>query len=198
MSIFRRLAFNLFYLRRPTWDTGIVPPEVVDYIASHPAMDSRRDHPRRAIDLGCGRGTSSLALAKAGWSVTGVDFAARAIRGAKRKAKNAGLTVDFRTADVTHLPHALFAASYDLVLDVGCFHTLSAACKSDYLDQLRRLLAPGGDWLLYSFLKPAGSPAPGMSPDEQEEIEDQFNLLWRSDGTERGLRPSAWFQFQKK
>jgi len=197
MSIFRRMAFNFLYLRRPPWDTGIVPPEVMDYIAAHPADDPGRERPRRALDLGCGRGTSSLALARAGWSVTGVDFAWRAIRAAKRKAENAKLTIDFRTADVTHLPHSLFTHPCDLVLDVGCFHALSPNGKSDYLGQLTHLLAPGGEWLIYGFLKPAGAPAPGISDDELGKIEAQFSLIWRSDGTERGLRPSAWFWFRK-
>ena len=69
------MTFDLWYLRRPPWDSGIVPPEVEDFI--------RDNAPGHALDLGCGTGTSSLGLAQAGWTVTGVDFARRAISTAK-------------------------------------------------------------------------------------------------------------------
>ncbi|MDI6770955.1 MAG: class I SAM-dependent methyltransferase, partial [Anaerolineales bacterium] len=116
MNLLKRLIFNLWYLRSAPWDSGIVPPELVDFIQTRPAG--------RALDLGCGTGTSSLALAQAGWRVSGVDFAPRAIRIAKRKlalskvegTKNVNARVDFFVADVTHLPHSLFSTPYDLVL----------------------------------------------------------------------------------
>ncbi len=111
MSFFRRLAFNIWYLRRPPWDSDIVPPELVDFIRTHQAG--------RALDLGCGSGTSSLALARAGWTVTGMDFVPRAIHTAKQKAKTTGLTIDFRVSDATRLPP--FPNPFDLVLDIGCF-----------------------------------------------------------------------------
>ena len=187
MSLLRRLIFDLQYLGRPPWDNGIVPPEVREFIASHPAG--------RALDLGCGTGTSSLALAEAGWTVTGVDFVPRAIKAAKRKAKNANASAEFFVADVIHLPSSLFSIPYSLVLDIGCFHSLAPASKIAYLDQLDRLLAPDGVWLMYGFLD-AGSGT-GLSAQELETIAKQFKLLRRENGTERNLRPSAWFWWQK-
>lgn len=187
MSFYRRLLFNLKYLYRPPWDTGIVPPEVVDYIATH--------KPGRALDLGCGTGTSSLALAKAGWTVTGVDFAPRAIRSAKRKARKAKLAIDFRVGDVSRLP--AFTSPFDLVLDIGCFHGLPPSGKTDYLNQLDRLLAPSGEWLLYSFFNFEDAPGPGLTVHELESITKQLKLLQRIDGNERNIHFSAWFLFRK-
>lgn len=185
----RRLDFILRYLRRPPWDSGIVPPEVVDFISAHP--------PGSALDLGCGSGTSSLALARAGWSVTGVDFVPRAIRIARRKARLAGLRVDFRIGDVTRLPVSLLTSSFSLVLDIGCFHGLSPSSKKTYLEQLPRLLAPGGTWLIYGFFKPAGSPGPGLTVNDIAAAQEILRLVKRQEGTERGERPSAWLWFQK-
>ena len=79
MNFLRRLQFNFWYFRNPPWDSGITPPELFEFIQSHPAG--------RAIDIGCGTGTNVITLAKIGWQVTGFDFAARAIQLAKRKAK---------------------------------------------------------------------------------------------------------------
>ncbi|MCX6034150.1 MAG: class I SAM-dependent methyltransferase [Chloroflexi bacterium] len=188
MNFFHRLMFDLWYLRHPPWDSGIVPPEVEDFIRDNP--------PGCALDLGCGSGTSSLALVRAGWRVTGVDFARGAIRIAKHKTRLANLTVDFHVADVTCLLDSLFTISYDLVLDIGCFHSLSPSGKAAYLNQLDRLLAPGGTWLLYGFLKPDERPGPGLTSADLESI--QLKLTKRQDGVDRKTRPSAWFWFKKE
>jgi len=65
------------YFGQPPWDTGISPPELLEFIRTH--------NPGRAIDLGCGTGTNVITLVNAGWDVTGVDFAPRAIKIARRK-----------------------------------------------------------------------------------------------------------------
>lgn len=192
MNFFRPLMFDLWYLLRPPWDSGIVPPEVEQFIATHPATGTGLN-PHHALDLGCGTGTSSLALARAGWAVTGVDFAWHAIRIAKRKSKNYIGHLDFIAADVTHLPQSLFTKHYSLVLDVGCFHGLSPYGKDAYLDQLDRLLAPGGTWLMYGFFKPGEDPGPGLAQADLNKI--PFKQLKRQDGTDKKTRPSAWFWY---
>jgi len=187
MNVFRRLMFDLWYLRHPPWDSSIVPPEVEAFIRDTP--------PGHAIDLGCGTGTSSLALVRAGWTVTGVDFARRAILSARQKARLAKLSVDFHIGDVTRLPASLLITPYDLVLDIGCFHSLSPSAKAAYLNQLESLLAPGGTWLLYGFFKPGERPGPGLIPADLDSI--RLKLSKRQDGMDRMTRPSAWFWFQK-
>lgn len=187
MSLFRRLLFNLWYFHHPPWDGGIVPPEVEEFIRENP--------PGCALDLGCGTGTSSLALARAGWQVTGVDFSCVAIRIATQKAVNANIEVNFRTLDVLHIPSSLFSPPCNLVLDVGCFHSLGSSEKTVYLDQLSRLLATGGTWLLYGFFKQKGEAGPGLIPEDL--LYTRLTLIKHQDGMDRMTRPSAWFWFQK-
>ncbi|MGQ9833475.1 MAG: class I SAM-dependent methyltransferase [Candidatus Villigracilaceae bacterium] len=184
----RLLFFNLRYLRRPRWDSGLVPPELTALIGQLP--------PGRALDLGCGTGTSSLVLAQAGWDVTGVDFAGLAIYKARRKARNAGQNIRFLLADVTHLPD--FDHPFELVLDIGCFHGLTDEGRTAYLSQLERLIAPGGYWFLYTFLHPDETvhSAPGVCSSDLEFIQTRFRLLSRQDGLDH-QRPSAYFLFQK-
>ena len=179
MSLRRRISFRLWYLRHPPWDHGIVPPELLELISTH--------SPGRALDLGCGTGTSSLALARAGWRVTGVDFIPHAIRKSRRKAASAGLSVDFRVANVTRLPAQVLNQPRDLVLDIGCFHGLTSGERTRYLENLIRLLAPGGNWLIYGFFGPGESPLDG-SYDHLPGL----RLEWRRDGMERNERPAAW------
>jgi len=184
----QRLIFNLWYFRKPPWDSGISPPELLEFIRTHP--------PGRAIDLGCGSGTNVITLAKAGWQVTGVDFAPRAIRMAKAKTKREHLTADLRVGDVTRL-HGIHGP-FDLALDIGCFHNLTPTGKRDYLTQLERILAPGRFWLMYGFFHPSPlQPGPGLDEADISLISSQFTLISRQNGFDRRERPSAWFLFQK-
>lgn len=188
MNFLRLLSFNLWYLHRPPWDSGIVPPELVDFIQTHPAGC--------ALDLGCGTGTSTLALAQAGWQVTGVDFAPRAIAIARRKLRLARVQANLRIGDVTHLHDV--SGPFNLVLDIGCFHGLSKGQRAAYLDNLERLLAPGGFWLLYGFFKSdPDASCPGLAAPEPDAFAARFSLQWRKDGFDKKKRPSAWFLFQK-
>ena len=189
MGLFNRLMFNLWYFRRPPWDSGVTPPELLNFLKGRPAG--------RAIDLGCGTGTNLITLARLGWQVTGVDFAARAIDRARKKAKQAGVSVDLRVGDVTHLDD--LAVPYDFALDLGCFHSLSDKGKGDYLRQMDRILVRGGVWFLYAFLRrPKDFSLPGLSDVDLERISANFGFCSRSDGFERGERPSAYFIFQKQ
>jgi cyclopropane fatty-acyl-phospholipid synthase-like methyltransferase len=184
----RRLTFALWYFIKPPWDSGISPPELLDFIQTHPAGN--------AIDLGCGTGTNVIALAGAGWQVTGVDFAPRAIRMARKKIKQAGIRADLRVGDVTKLRG--ISGPFDLALDIGCFHGLSQSGKQDYLTQLERILAPGGFWLMYGFFRSSPHHAlPGLIEADIHLISSRLTPVTRRDGFDKRERPSAWFLFQK-
>ncbi|GAB4422491.1 MAG: hypothetical protein Kow002_11880 [Anaerolineales bacterium] len=187
MSRLRKLIFSLWYYFNPPWDSGVSPPELLEFLKTQP--------PGRAIDLGCGTGTNVVTLAEAGWSVTGIDFAPRAIRIAKRKVRQAGLQADLRVGDVTNLKG--INGPFDFALDLGCFHGLGEK-KAPYLRELDRILAPGGFWLMYGFFKSAASdPGPGLAEADLEMIQSRFKLLSRQDGVDKVGRTSAYFLFEK-
>ena len=188
-DLFRKITFNLWYFIRPPWDSGISPPELLDFIHSH--------QPGRALDLGCGTGTNVITLAKSGWLVTGVDFVPRAIAIAKEKIQKAQINAKVMVDDVTQLTK--IDDEFDFILDLGCFHGLSEDGKKKYLNQMDRVCKPSGIWFLYGFLQPSDNPnGPGLSPKDIEQIQTQFDLISRNDGLERKTRPSAYFIFSKK
>ncbi len=188
MRIMRRLFFSLWYYKKPPWDTGISPPELMEHIHTRP--------PGRALDLGCGTGTNVITLAKHGWQAAGVDFAPRAIHIARRKARQANVAASFDIGDVTNLKG--IPGGYDLILDMGCFHSLGAAGRQAYRRNLLRLLAPGGVYLLYAFLGAEnGDSPPGIFPADLEALSTELELVARKDGNDRGRLPSAWFIFKK-
>ena len=183
----RRLNFNFWYYRLPPWDSGITPPELFDFIASHPAG--------RAIDIGCGTGTNVITLTQHGWQVTGIDFAPRAIQIAKRKTQKANVKAVLQVGDATKLNG--ITGPFDLALDMGCFHGVDN--RPAYLDQLNRVLASGGHWLMYGFFNadPRQTGA-GLAASDLDLIQARgFRLLSRKDGVDKHERPSAWFLYQK-
>lgn len=185
----RKFFFNIAYLQKPVWDTGISPPELLEFINTH--------DPGRALDLGCGTGTNAITLTKSGWEVVGIDFVRRAISLAKKNAEQFDVEVDFRVEDVTHLESV--SGKFDLVLDMGCFHSLPPSTRPDYILKINQLLADSGTFLIYLFLK-AGSDVSGNGASEADIhfITEKLQLVNRKDGSERGMRPSAWLTLQKK
>ncbi len=157
--------WNLIYLFRPPWDTG-QPPQALARL-----VESGELPPGRAIDLGCGTGTSVVYLAQHGFEVTGVDLAPRAIAKARRKACAAGVSASLLVGDVIHLPEV--AGPFDLAIDIGCFHSLPPHWRSAYVKTLMHLLPVGGHYLLWCFLRegdhrPRFGP-PGLKPGEVDQ-----------------------------
>lgn len=100
--------------------------------------------PRRVADLGCGTGTLSVLLARAGHDVTGVDHSPRTVEAARRKATAAGVPARFLVGDAAAPP--LMAAHFDVVLTRHVLWALPDphAALLAWLD----LLAPDGRLLL--------------------------------------------------
>ena len=186
----RRLLFELRYLREKTpWDTGISPPELLKYLAE--------SSPGRALDLGCGTGTNAITITKHGWQVVGVDLSALAIRKARRNARQAGLEIDFRQEDVTRL--ASIKGPFDFALDIGCFHSLSGAGQQNYVQNLTRVINPGGEYLIYTWLADEGDSSSIVltESDIATMFKPSFEIRSFIRGAE-GHRTSAWYQMLRK
>lgn len=188
--MFRRLFFALQYLFfDPPWDTGISPPELMRFIEKHP--------PGRALDLGCGTGTNVITLAEHGWQATGVDYVPWAIRAGRRKARRAGVEkrVTFQVGDVLELE--LDEKPFDLILDIGCFHSFAGGEVERYAQVVQRLLAREGSLLMYAHLQRGPSAGHGASERGFQILKEDLSLIWRQDGEEGEGRPSAWLEFQR-
>lgn len=183
-----RITSNLKYLGKPPWDSGTSPPELLAFIAQHPAG--------RAIDLGCGTGTNVVTLAQHGWEVTGVDVAFLALYKARKKANTASVQAQFKLRDVSKLRG--IQGPFDLALDMGCFHNLVEK-QRDYLARLDEILVPNGYWLLYAHLRPTdGTPAThGLTPADLQRAQSQFDLIYKKESHDKVGWDSVWALFQK-
>lgn len=173
------------------WDTGIVPPEVAALLAADIVT------PGWALDLGCGSGVSSRALARHGFRVVGLDLAQSALRRGCQAARAADLPAYFCLADVSDLTFLRVRAS--LALDIGCFHALPPERRAAYITSLAEHLLPGAFYLLYAFEPhddPVSSELRGVGPTTIAGFAPHFILCWAQHGWDQA-RPSAWYLLQR-
>lgn len=71
--------------------------------------------PGRALDIACGVGRHAIFLAERGWTVTAVDGARVGIEILKARARELGLTVDARVADLERGEFHIEPGTYDLI-----------------------------------------------------------------------------------
>ncbi len=181
----RKMFFEYMYLRHPRWDTGITPPELVDFIKTQP--------PGNALDLGCGSGTNAIYLAQNGWKVTAVDYSYLAISRAKRKSAKLHLPIRWLYANVVDLRR--LKESFQLILDIGCFHGLTSIQKQKYIQQLDRLLTEGGTYLLYGFLE-SGFETVVITKEDIKNFQKILTLEMYTIGVD-GRHQSGWLRFKK-
>lgn len=185
MEALRRwFDFNRWYFKKPPWDTGISPPELMAHLQTHSQG--------RALDLGCGTGTNAITIAQHGWEVIGVDFAWKAIAEARRKAKAAGVQVEFRIGDVSRLDG--LSGPFDLILDIGCYHGLTLAGRREYAARIKKLLAASGVYLMYAMIRLDQQQTTGIDDADLALFQPELTMIKRENGVNvvRGGRPSAW------
>jgi len=142
-----RILYRLTYrLGKPRWDTGVPQPELEQLV--------RGRAPGRALDLGCGTGADAVYLAGHGWATTGVDFAPEAIAAASKNAADAGVSAAFVHGDASRLADAGVRGPFDLLLDVGCYHTIPAGRRDAYVAGAAAAARPGADFYLAGIADP--------------------------------------------
>jgi SAM-dependent methyltransferase len=115
---------------------------LVDALGLEPGM--------RVLDVGCGPGRHSLALARRGFTVVGVDHSAEFIRLARAAAADAGLDVEFEELDVRELG---YAEEFDatLCLCQGGFGLLGGRDEVAVFERIAGTLRPGGRLAVSAF-----------------------------------------------
>ena len=98
--------------------------------------------PLRALDLGCGDGTTAIPLARAGADVIGIDIARNLVEAGNRRAAEAGLgRLKFQEGDACDL-QGVADNSFDLTISV--FGAMFAPRPFDVAREMVRVTKPGG------------------------------------------------------
>lgn len=100
---------------------------------------------RHILDLACGGGRHSIAMAKRGASVTGVDIGPAAIARAKQRAKQARVAVEFVQNDLRCLD---YDATFDAVTCIfGCLTEMPRQDATAVFQRVSKSLQPGGTFV---------------------------------------------------
>jgi methyl halide transferase len=146
--------------QRPSWDTGRPSTELQRMVEQGILQ------PGRVVELGCGTGVNAVYLASQGFDVTAIDLSPTALEGARQRAQEAGVTVNWIHADVLN-PPAL--GSFDLVFDRGCYHGVRRIDAAGYVETVKTLIRPGGRVLILAGN--ANQPKPHSGPPRVTETE---------------------------
>ncbi|WP_245816164.1 class I SAM-dependent methyltransferase [Rhodococcus maanshanensis] len=153
------------------------------------SQDASVGPPGKALDAGCGTGAHTIELARRGWRVTGIDAVPLAVARARARAEEAGVEATFMLGDVTELEKSV-GRGYRFVLDIGCFHGLTAGERVDYADEVTRITEPGASLLMFAFGPGRRGPLPRGT--DRAEVERTF-AGWRmiSDVADTDALPPA-------
>ncbi len=131
-------------LREIPWNTETPPDALVELV------DSGEVKPCKTIDLGCGAGNYAIYLAGRGFDVTGIDISPAAIKMAKENAKKQRVKVNFLVADVLGDMKEV-TETFDFAYDWEMLHHIFPEKRDKYVQNVHRLLNPGGKYLSVCF-----------------------------------------------
>jgi SAM-dependent methyltransferase len=109
--------------------------------------------PGRALEVAMGQGRNAVALAQAGWDVTGLDVSPEGLAIAAGQAARAGVALRTVEAPFDRFDYGL--AQWDLI---AVIYGPGAIATPPYAARLRQALTPGGVVVVESFASPAASP----------------------------------------
>ncbi|MGZ3826532.1 MAG: class I SAM-dependent methyltransferase [Bdellovibrio sp.] len=107
---------------------------------------------KKALDLGCGTGTTAFTMAAIGFDVTGIDISETAIEMARDLATKQNLQIEFKVADVLHLEN--LNQKFDIIYDSHCLHCIVFdEDRQSVYNGVKRSLTKNGIFILDTSVK---------------------------------------------
>lgn len=172
MTARRQLFRAMYRVGFTPWDGHALARGLRNLVEGEPGVALP---PGTALDLGCGTGDNSIYLAQNDWQVTGVDFAPRALRAARAKARDGKVSVRFVCTDITELSSAGLGTDFALVVDSGCIHGMNDNDRASYVAQVNAMTTAGSRLLIIAFTPGALFGVRGI---DEAEITRLFTPEW--------------------
>ncbi len=108
-----------------------------------------RDPGRSVLDVACGSGRHSIAFARRGYRVTGIDLSPTLLEQARTQAQALGLNITFLQNDMRDIPDGTFDLAVNLFTSFGYFEK-----DEDNAEVIRNVAAHlvAGGWFVIDFL----------------------------------------------
>lgn len=174
-------VYDWMYRIWAPWDAVGVRKDLVDLLARGEITPVT--YPR-SIDLGCGTGANVVHLASLGFDSHGVDFSEVAIRKAKKRAAEAGVSANFVVGDLTTASIEGVDGPFDFIMDFGTLDDLRGEKREAMASTITRLSRTGTKYLEYCFFGKAeelpllSGGASKFSHIAPGELEDLFGDHW--------------------
>ena len=126
-----------------------------DFVVSFVFRYAPKNKPKKDIkvlDIGCGIGNHLWFLAKEGFDAYGIDGSKIAIEFAKKLLKEFGVNAKLKLHDFTK-PFPFEKNFFDLIIDRSALTCISYKDMKRTLDEIHRILKPGGYFLFTPYSK---------------------------------------------
>lgn len=125
------------------------PPEFTNREVSCFIDHLQLEEGSRILDLGCGYGRHSIALAQQGYDVVGVDLSETLLAKARADSAVSEVSVDWIQADMRNIH---FTEEFDAVINNAFGYLESDAEDEKVVEQVFQALKPGGRFLQWEIL----------------------------------------------
>ena len=108
----------------------------------------------KILDMACGTGSQSIAFAKRGFFVVGVDLSPDMLARTKKKIKK-DMSVTFLCQDASHIPYP--NSYFDLSIISFGLHDMPEEIGIAILEEMKRVTKPNGDIIIVDYDRPSNS-----------------------------------------
>ena len=115
----------------------------------------------RLLEIGCGAANHLLPLASR-FELAGIDLSPTAVEWGKEHAERAQIAADLRVGDVRDLPWS--GETFDMVRDGHLLHCIIGDDRPEVLAEARRVLRPGGTFVVFTMTGDDGLPLDQWDP----------------------------------
>jgi hypothetical protein len=131
-----------------------------------------------------------------------VDFVPRAIRAAQQKAASAAVSPRLIVGDVTRLTTLDLGSRFDLLLDLGCFHSIPDSGRAAYVSGATEVARAETTMLLFCFVRGTSPPRFGPRGVARGEVAERFAAGWdvitETAGGPMFGADAAWYRLRRR